>query len=63
MDQHATIGLDSSIYETIACREMLEQVLIIDIVDFDGHVREAIEQTLLYRQLQDGKHMCDTCLA
>jgi len=63
MDQHATIGLDSSIYEMIACREMLEQVLIIDIVDFDGHVGEAIEQTLLYRQLQDGKHMCDTCLA
>lgn len=63
MNQHAATGLDSSIDETIALREMLEQVLIVDIVDFDGHVREAIEQPLLDRQLQHGKHMCDTCLA
>jgi hypothetical protein len=63
MNQHATTGLDGSIDETIALREMLEQVLIVDIVDFDGHVREAIEQTLLDRKLQHGKHMCDTFLA
>lgn len=43
MNQHAATGLDSSIDETIALREMLEQVFIVDIVDFDGHVREAIE--------------------
>lgn len=43
MNQHAAARLDSSIDETIALREMLEQVLIVDIVDFDGHVREAIE--------------------
>jgi hypothetical protein len=63
VDQHTTTSLDGSIDETIALREMLEQVLIVDIVDFDGHMREAIEQTLLDRQLQHGKNMCDTCLA
>jgi len=63
VNQHATTGLDGSVDETIAFREMLEQVLIIDIVDLDGHMREAIEQTLLDRQLQHGKHMCDTRLA
>ena len=63
MNQNATACLNSSIDETIALREVLEQVLIFDIGDFDGHVREAIEQPLLDRQLQHGKHMCDTCLA
>jgi hypothetical protein len=63
MNQHTTASLNSSIDETIAFREMLEQVLILDIVNFDGHVREAIEQTLLDRQLQHGKHMCDTRLS
>lgn len=59
MNQNATASLDGSINETIALRKMFEQVLVLDIVDFDGHMREAIEQTLLHRQLQDGKNMCD----
>jgi hypothetical protein len=63
VDQHATTSFDGSIDETIALREMLEQVLIVDIINFDGHMREPIEQTLLDRQLQHGKNMCDTCLA
>jgi hypothetical protein len=63
VDQHAATSFDGSIDETIALREMLEQVLIVDIINFDGHMREAIEQTLLDRQLQHGKNMCDTCLA
>jgi len=63
MNQHATACLNGSIDKTIAIREVLEYVLILNIVDFNGHVREAIEQTLLHRQLQHGKHMCDTRLS
>jgi len=63
MNQYTTAHLNSSINKTIAFGEMLEQVLIFDVVDFDRHVSEAIEQTLLDRQLQHGKYMSDTCLS
>lgn len=62
MDQNTAASLDGALDETIAFREMLEQILVLYVVHFDRHVLEAIEETLLYRQLQYRQYMRDTSL-
>lgn len=60
MDQYATACFDGTLDEAIALREMLEQILILDIIHFDSHVRETIEQALLNRKLQHREYMGDS---
>lgn len=52
MYKHATSRIQAILYEAIAFREMLEQVLIVNIVNLDDFVGKAFEQLLIERQLQ-----------
>lgn len=43
VNQYATACFDGALDKAIALREMLEQILILDIIHFDSHVCETIE--------------------
>jgi hypothetical protein len=58
--KHATTSIKCALNESIGFREVFEQVFILYIVHLHSHVLEAIEQALLYWQLQHSEHMCDT---
>jgi len=60
--KYASTRVQSILDESIAVREMLQQVLVIDIVDLDDLVRETLEELLVQRQLQNGQNMSDTSL-
>lgn len=49
MDQNSAAGFDTALNESIAFREMLEEILIFNVIYFDSLVREAIEEAFLDR--------------
>ncbi|KAH9834697.1 hypothetical protein Tdes44962_MAKER08609 [Teratosphaeria destructans] len=59
MHEHAAAGLEGVLDEAIAGGEMLEEILVVDIVDLDQLVLEAVEERGIQRRPQDGQHMRD----
>ena len=53
MDQYTTTRLDTTLNEFVALWEVLEEVLVFNIIYFNGLVDESVEQALLHRGLKD----------
>lgn len=52
-------AIEAVLDETIGCREVLQQILIVYIIDLDEHVVERAEQLLVQRHTQDREDMRD----
>jgi len=60
VDKHSATSIKRVLDEVIAGWEVLEQVFIVDVVDFDDLVVVIPEQILIQWQPEDGQHVCDT---
>jgi hypothetical protein len=57
--EHAAAAIQSVLYEPVARRKVLDQILIVDVIHLDHMMLIPLEQDFLERQPQDGKHMRD----
>lgn len=60
MHEDTTSAFQSFLDEAITGREVLNDVRILNVVYIDDMMLETFEQSLIKRQRQDGKHVCDT---
>lgn len=62
MHENRTFRVKGILYEPCAGREVLEQILIVDVVHLDDLVDIAFEQFLVQRQPQHGEDMRDVAV-
>lgn len=62
MHEDATAAVKAGLNETVGLREVLQQVLVVDVVDLDDMVLVGAEQRLVERQAQHRQHVGDVCL-
>jgi hypothetical protein len=62
MHKDAATSVEAILDEFVACWEVLQQVLVINVVDFDDMMSEAFELFLVQRKPQNRDNMSDTTL-
>jgi hypothetical protein len=59
MHEHATAAIKSLLYELVGLGEMCQEVLVVNVVNFDHHVSVRTEQIPVQRQAQHRQDVCD----
>lgn len=54
MHQNTSSRGEAILDELVTCRKVLEQILVVDVVDFDDFVLKAFEECLVEGQAEDG---------
>lgn len=55
--EYAAPSIDAFLNKPVACREVLQQILVVYIIHFDDLVRKTLEERLVQWQAQDGQYM------
>ena len=62
MYQHSSTAIKPFLYEGIASREVLKDVLILHVVNFDDEVLVALEEITIKGQAKYRDHVCNISL-